>query len=138
MTERSGYVYALTNATVPGLVKIGVTMRPVSVRASEILRDSGFPQPFKINGYVYAFDIFAAERRIKAAMHNCRYRIGSLTEFYAVPVPKAIEAIVRHSFAGSELYSHWRYEQMHGRADRTLELGEIGTPPMPLIEGKTS
>ena len=119
-----GYVCALTHPMMPGLVKIGVTSRSVSERASEIGREARMVKPFVVEGYVYAFDAFAAERRLKLVLSNCRYSVGALTEFYRVPVRAALRLLVVHSFAGRELYDHWRWEQRHG-VGRELKLGEI-------------
>lgn len=66
-----GYVYILSNPSMPGLVKIGRTTRSVEGRANELYQ-TGVPEPFKVEHEVIApncadletgmHEVFAADR----------------------------------------------------------------------------
>ena len=48
-----GYVYALINSSLIGLVKVGKTIKDPEIRAKEISSDTGVPTPF-----IVAFKVF--------------------------------------------------------------------------------
>lgn len=70
-----GYVYILTNPSMPGLVKIGKTTRSPEGRANELYQ-TGVPTPFKVEAKIYSPDCDDlettlheqySERRVSAA-----------------------------------------------------------------------
>ncbi len=76
-----GFVYILTNDSMPGLVKIGRTSRDVDLRASELWQ-TGVPTKF---------DVFAKERtcdcvQLEAYIHGDfrKQRVNRSREFFAV------------------------------------------------------
>ncbi len=77
-----GFVYALINRAMPGLVKIGFTMGSPSARAAELSSPTGVPLPFEVLAYCEVVDPRAAEMRIHAALAPAR--IGAGREFFAV------------------------------------------------------
>lgn len=76
-----GYVYVLTNPAMPGLVKIGKTVRSVEGRASELYQ-TGVPVPFEVYASVLTPDCDALER----AMHEsfAAFRVSNGREFFQV------------------------------------------------------
>lgn len=44
----TGYVYILSNAAMPGLLKIGKTTRTPDERARELARGTGVPGPYTV------------------------------------------------------------------------------------------
>lgn len=57
-----GYVYILTNPSMPGLVKIGMTTRTPDARALE-LDQTGVPTPFEVYNYFITPDCGYLESR---------------------------------------------------------------------------
>ena len=47
----AGYLYILSNPSMPGLLKIGLTTRPVLDRVEELNAATGVPTAFKIEAY---------------------------------------------------------------------------------------
>ena len=71
-----GYVYIMTNASMPGLLKIGCTTRSPEIRRRELSRSSGIPKDFEIE-----YEIFSPHRV------NCK------REFFKYNIDKAIDVI---------------------------------------------
>lgn len=89
-TGRQGFVYVLTNASIPHLVKVGRTARDADVRATELWQ-TGVPTPF---------DVYAAIRtpdccELEALVHRdlSTKRSHKSREFFAVDPEFALERI---------------------------------------------
>lgn len=74
-----GYVYILSNAAMPGLVKIGRTTRSVEGRAMELYQ-TGVPMPFVVEHSVLSPDCIALERIMHDMMPDLR--VGAGREFF--------------------------------------------------------
>lgn len=82
-----GYVYILTNRAMPGLIKIGSTVRDSRSRARE-LQTTGVPEPFEV-----AFEIFSEEHEaLEIAVHKqlLEFRVNTNREFFKYPLRMAI------------------------------------------------
>lgn len=82
-----GYVYILSNESMPGLVKIGRTARGVEQRAFELYQ-TGVPTPFKVEHCVTSPDCIALERD----MHNHfpDVRVSGSREFFRTDIGTAV------------------------------------------------
>jgi len=83
----SGYVYILTNVSLPGMLKVGRTLRDSRSRARELFT-SGLPTPFQV-----AFEIFSDEyEKLEADFHQelQDFRVSNNREFFKYPLDKAI------------------------------------------------
>lgn len=85
-----GFVYILTNESMPGLVKIGRTCRDVDLRASELWQ-TGVPTKF---------DVFASERtcdcvQLEAYIHGDlrKRRVNRSREFFAIDPEAALRTV---------------------------------------------
>ena len=86
-----GQVYVISNPSMPGMVKIGLTTRTVQQRISELNRASGVPTPFKIE---YVFEVSDCHAVEKAAHRELsRSRVASNREFFAVTPDEAKNVI---------------------------------------------
>lgn len=74
-----GYVYILTNPSMPGIVKIGRTTRSVHGRAGELFQ-TGVPTPFEVAHYVQSPDCVALERAAHERL--ALLRVGTDREFF--------------------------------------------------------
>ena len=81
-----GYVYILSNPSMPGLVKIGRTMRSVEGRASELYQ-TGVPTPFVVEHAVLSPDCVELESDIHRMMPDLRVGMGR--EFFRCDPGKA-------------------------------------------------
>lgn len=83
----SGYTYILTNVSLPGMIKVGRTLRDSRSRARELFT-TGLPTPFQV-----AFEIFSDEHeKLEADFHQelHDFRISNNREFFKYPLDKAI------------------------------------------------
>lgn len=78
----TGYVYILSNPSMPGLLKIGRTSRSVDQRANELYQ-TGVPTPFKVEAEYYTPDCRALEKYAHEAF--CGVRVDHSREFFAAP-----------------------------------------------------
>jgi hypothetical protein len=86
-----GYVYVLTNPSMPGLVKIGKTTRTVGGRAGEIYQ-TGVPTPFEVFGYALSPDCDHLERECHRGMSAVR--INPEREFFKASPTAALRYVV--------------------------------------------
>lgn len=75
----NGYVYILSNPSMPGLVKIGMTTRSVEGRANELYQ-TGVPTPFIVEHWVLSPDCAQLERDVHGLMPDLR--VGDGREFF--------------------------------------------------------
>lgn len=88
----AGFLYILTNPSMPGLVKVGKTVRDPRTRVRELSGATGVPTPFEL-AHVEAFDdCHAAERRVHAALAAAGIRISSKREFFAA-TPETVQQV---------------------------------------------
>jgi hypothetical protein len=113
-----GRVYVLTNAKMPGLVKIGFTLGTVEGRAKE-LHGTGTPVPFEIAYQVEVRDPSGLESRVHTAL-GAR-RVNGDREFFEIEVLEAIISV--RNFAADRIDEelHPRYASKVDDAARAQE-----------------
>ncbi|WP_368669432.1 GIY-YIG nuclease family protein [Roseibium sp. RKSG952] len=82
-----GFVYLLTNAAMPGLVKIGMTRRHPLERVRELNSTTSLPFPFRIVAAVETQNAVALEKSIHQALSG--KRVNDRREFFRVSIPEA-------------------------------------------------
>lgn len=87
-----GYVYVLSNPSMPGIVKIGRTKFNASFRASQLYQ-TGVPTPFVVEGEVYSPDCIELEAFVHSAMPDLR--VNDMREFFRATPQDALE-LVQH------------------------------------------
>jgi hypothetical protein len=90
-----GWVYVLVNSSVPGLVKVGRTTKPVAERAAELSAATGVATPFLV-AFDQAFtDCATAERAIHAELDRRGLRLAPNREFFRGPASDIIRIILQ-------------------------------------------
>lgn len=97
---RRGFVYILTNRSMPGIVKIGRTNRSAELRAAELWK-TGVPTPFEVWASVGSFDCVELERFVHGALRN--HRVAKEREFFAVEPWTASEALEEFAIIQADL-----------------------------------
>lgn len=77
-----GFVYFLTNPSMEGIVKIGHTTKHPNLRAAEISRATGCPQPFDLLAYFGCWQPQQAEFDIHRKFDAVR--VNEAREFFRV------------------------------------------------------
>lgn len=85
---RHGYVYLLSNPSMPGLIKIGSTTRRPDDRKNELSRATGVPTPFRLEAWTWAKDVLKAERAVHAKLR--KHRVNEGREFFRIDVEQAL------------------------------------------------
>jgi hypothetical protein len=99
-----GYVYILTNPSMPGIVKVGRTSRSVHGRAGELYQ-TGVPTPFEVFTSVLAPDCVALERLVHEQL--AEHRVGPDREFFRCSASDAEEAL---QYQRMEQLYEWLHE----------------------------
>lgn len=89
--SKPGYVYILSNESMPGLVKIGKSINGGKSRALNLYQ-TGVPQPFNLE-----FELFAPNpSEIESLAHERlqSYRVNFGREFFKIEVSEAIHCIM--------------------------------------------
>ena len=93
MNTSSGYVYALINPFMKGLVKVGKTTNDPEVRAAMLSSSTGVATPFIVAYFEYFEDCDAAERFVHEFLERSGYRVSKSREFFEVPLHVVVKAI---------------------------------------------
>lgn len=89
---KQGYLYVLSNESMPGLVKIGRTERQPETRAHE-LRTTGVPQPFRLEIAIHVHDSVAAEAQVHRLLSERGTRTSGDREFFCLSVAEAVTVV---------------------------------------------
>lgn len=98
----SGFVYVARNASIPGVLKIGMTTRGVEERLRELGQSSSIPSPFELVGSFRCDDVSQAEADIHLAMDM--WRVSKAKEFFSVSESVAL-SMCRAIIGGEEVQS---------------------------------
>jgi len=101
MTLCDGYVYILTNRSMPGLVKIGRTTRSPEQRLTELWQ-TGVPTPFEVYHYVRTPSCVQLEAMCHQALADVR--VDEAREFFAA---RPEVAKTRVNDLAQEVFEHW-------------------------------
>lgn len=86
----AGYVYLLTNPSLPGLVKIGRTDRDPFARAAE-LQTTGVPTPFEVLAALRVLDSAGVDPRVHQRLEA--QRVSGGREFFRLSLEAALHAL---------------------------------------------
>lgn len=88
---KRGYVYILSNPSMPGLVKIGRSIGGGDGRAKGLFV-TGVPQPFHLEFELLADDATELERLVHERLQG--FRVSGDREFFKCPTHEAIHALL--------------------------------------------
>jgi hypothetical protein len=93
MSTEFGFLYALTNAAMPGHIKIGMTRRRPEERMAELSSATGVPVEFRL-AYSRAFEnARLAEALVHQQLEAQGLRVSQSREFFQITVRQATAAI---------------------------------------------
>lgn len=88
MKTKQGSVYVLSNPSMPGIIKIGVTQDSVENRCRTISKATGVPTPFEVEYECTVDDCYNVEKALQAAF--APYRVNENREFFKVATTQVI------------------------------------------------
>ena len=114
-------VYILTNISMPGLIKIGMTTKGMTTRLNE-LYTTGVPTPFEVS---YEHTCEEADR-LETLMHELlkNWRVNRRREFFRFPVNKAVDMLKNLSSPHVDFQTSAELLMMNIFGRRITEKGE--------------
>lgn len=97
--QTAGFVYILSNPSMPNIVKIGSTERTIKERISELSSVTSLPTPFEVEYYLLVEDPIYFEKYIHEELKD--YRVNEKREFFKISVEDAIKKL--HKFRSDSL-----------------------------------
>ena len=97
MEGKEGWVYVLTNEAMPGLVKVGYTMKDPAIRAQDLYNDpkigalAGVPMPFVVAYKALVVNPYQVEQAVHKELES--KRINNNREFFKCELSETIAAI---------------------------------------------
>ncbi len=91
---KPGYIYALINPSLEGLVKIGKTTRDPTDRVRELSSSTAAPTPFVLACDVYVEDCTEAEAYLQPLLERRGYRVYENREFFYCPLKVVIQTLL--------------------------------------------
>ena len=119
--RRLGYLYALTSAQYPGLVKIGFTTKHPIARTRELSRPTGILTPFHLAYYRDFDDCPSAEAVIHQQLDDLR--VSPDREFFKMDLKEAVDVIDRLATELNGLDDSQRFSSI-----------DVSLPPMPFSD----
>jgi hypothetical protein len=93
-SDKSGYVYILSNPAMPGILKIGRSSHGGRVRAKSLYTQggTGVPMPFKMEFEIWSEDCASHESNIHEELSD--HRINKAREFFRIDICSAMETVM--------------------------------------------
>jgi len=88
-TNTAGFVYILSNPSMPGILKIGSTERTVKERVAELSATTGVPTPFRVEHYILTEDPKGLEQSLHEELSE--FRVNGNREFFKVSVDELLK-----------------------------------------------
>lgn len=96
-----GYVYVLMNASLPDIVKVGMTTRDPEDRVHELSSATGVPTPFILIYKKYFSNCHLAEKMVHEVLRDSR--LSTNREFFSISPHEAINIIQSLELTNNEL-----------------------------------
>ena len=90
-TKQSGWIYALTNRSLNGLYKVGMTSKTPEERAAELSAATASPTPFFVVYAKETDDIRTAENDVHNILSD--FRVSDNREFFKTSLFEVVKAI---------------------------------------------
>lgn len=78
----TGYIYCMSNESMPGLLKIGMTMESPDERAKELSSSTGVPTPFRVEISKCVMEPYEKEQLIHKLLGELGFRVNERREFF--------------------------------------------------------
>jgi len=89
--DYDSWVYVLSNATQPGLLKIGYTKNTPDERAKQLSNATGVPIPYEVEWAFHCYDGFSLEQEVHHKLES--YRVNNNREFFQISLEEAKKTV---------------------------------------------
>ena len=90
-----GFIYVLSNPSMPGIYKIGVTTISGHARAYDLSKSTGVPSDFKVEFESFTPNRYKVESQIHK--HLDKYRVSPKKEFFKLDIQEIVREVIRSS-----------------------------------------
>ncbi|MEZ4527645.1 MAG: GIY-YIG nuclease family protein [Desulfobacterales bacterium] len=102
LIDKNGFLYVMTNPSMPGLVKVGMTKRiPTERTKDDDMTSTGIPTKFEVQYYAFFEDIVKSEKIAHSRLSKYHYA----KEFFKTDVATAIYEIENMNINFKRLFS---------------------------------
>jgi hypothetical protein len=92
-----GFVYIMSNASFPGLYKVGYTTGSPFKRAKELSASTSVPTPFDVICYAEYADVEDHETRVHDTVADLR--VSDRREFFTGPFSRIYESVMHRGYS---------------------------------------
>lgn len=89
--EKQGYIYAMINPSIKGMIKVGKTKRDPEERARELSAHTGVPTAYMVAYAAEVGDCDRAERYVHSRLAENNFRVSNNREFFSAPLNDVID-----------------------------------------------
>lgn len=125
-----GFVYFLSNSSMPGMYKIGFTTKHPRLRMVELASASGCPTPFTLLAYFGTPDPQRIESTLHRYFFNCR--VNGRREFFSIGVTDIARALDHFSARFDDAVYRSKLDALVA-----LYASEPAPPPPKMVREKT-
>jgi len=118
MTAVRGWVYVITNKAMPGLVKVGYTLKDPNLRAKE-LDSTGMPHPYVVEYEALVEDPYETEQLVHSRLSHAL----EAKEWFRCAVSVAVAEL--QAVVGSAVF----FERVHAARGSALAAEDPRSPP---------
>jgi hypothetical protein len=115
-SNTAGFVYILSNPSMPGILKIGSTERTVKERVAELSATTGVPTPFRVEHYILTEDPKGLEQSLHEELSE--FRVNGNREFFKVSLDDLLkkhrEVQIQEMLAAIQLLDEEQRERIFG------------------------
>lgn len=102
-----GYIYILSNPSMPGILKIGLTTRALLDRVSDLNSETGVPTSFVVEAGFESDDVLSDEKSAHDHFKWCR--VSKNREFFKIPIKEAVSGLI-YKLGRNPVYAHENLE----------------------------
>ena len=98
INKKAGWVYCISNPSLDGMMKIGVTRRLDPMDRVNELGSASVPFKFGVHSIIFSEDAFKLEHDLHMAFDNYRVnKVNKQKEFFAVTLDMVKEEVLKHN-----------------------------------------
>lgn len=98
INKKAGWVYCISNPSLEGMIKIGVTRRLNAMDRVNELGSASVPFKFGVHSIIFSEDAFKLEHDLHMAFDNFRVnKVNKQKEFFAVTLDMVKEEVLKHN-----------------------------------------
>lgn len=109
--EIPGYIYVLSNPSMPGIIKIGRTSREPKIRLRELNSATGVAMPFKLEYAARTYWPAASEKFIHQSISGLR--VNSKREFFKMNTQDAVKLCKQATRLNRRDFRTWLSDNIH-------------------------